>query len=259
MLQLRALRRSQVCVAGHTRIGAGSTVHAFATVGAVPQDLKHDAAEASGLAVGERCRIFEYAHLSGGTALGGGLTTIGDDAMLMSHCHVGHDCALGTGVVLASYAVLAGHVVVGEGARVSGASSVHQKVEIGRGAFVGGASALAHDLIPYGLAVGNRAHLAGVNLVGLRRARVSRAELRGMLRGYRYLFERREEGCYPPLPLPPRPTLSERAAAVASAGDDAEVPPRLREVAHFLLRRDERPGCSVCLPPPRQAAGVEEL
>ena len=229
-------RLSQVRVAGHTSIGASSTVHAFATVGATPQDLKY-AGEASRLVLGERCRVFEYAHLSGGTAAGGGFTSLGDDCLVMSHTHVGHDCRLGRGVVLASYAALAGHVRVGDGARVSGSTSVAQRVSIGRGAFVGGASALVDDLIPYGLAAGNRATLAGLNLVGLRRARVPPAELRALLRGYRYLFALPDEGCYPPLPLPPRPTLRERAAEVA-----APEHPRLQELADWLQGRGDGDG-----------------
>lgn len=216
-------------VAGHTCIGAASTVHAFATVGAAPQDLKYEG-EASRLVVGEHCRIFEYAHLSGGTAAGGGTTSLGDDCMVMSHSHVGHDCRLGRGVVLASHAALAGHVHLGDGARISGSSTVAQRVSVGRGAFLGGASALADDLIPYGMAVGNRASLVGLNLVGLRRQRAPPAELRALLRGYRYLFELPHEGCYPPLPLPPRPTLRERAAQI-----EAPEHPRLHELRDFVL------------------------
>ena len=97
---------SHVRVAGHTVVGAGSVVHAFVTLGATPQDLKY-AGEPSHLIIGERCRIAEYALLSGGTAIGGGVTSLGDGCFIMSHCHVAHDCHLGHDVLLASNAALA--------------------------------------------------------------------------------------------------------------------------------------------------------
>ena len=118
---------SHVRIIGHTTVGANSLVHAFATIGATPQDLKYRG-EPSVLRIGPDCRIGEYAYLSGGTAAGGGATSIGKGALIMSHCHVAHDCVLGEGVVLASSAALAGHVHVGDGARISGFSCVHQKV-----------------------------------------------------------------------------------------------------------------------------------
>ena len=231
---------SHVRVAGHTTVGAGSTLHAFSTVGATPQDLKYED-EPSVLTLGERCRVAEYAHISGGTAAaGGGGTSIGDDCMIMSHCHVAHDCVLGERVLLASSAALAGHVHIGDGARISGYSCVHQKVSIGRGAFLGGGSVLAHDLLPHGLAVGNRAHLLGLNLVGLRRRAVPPLELRAMLAAYRYLFELPEQGFYKPLPLASLPTLHERAAACAAAPEYAAYP-LLSEMNEFILGRRSVP------------------
>ena len=220
---------SHVRVAGHTVVGAETVVHSFATLGALPQDLKY-AGEPSHLVVGAGCRIAEYALLSGGTAAGGGVTALGDGCFVMSHCHVAHDCVLGEGVLLASSAALAGHVHVGDGARISGYSCVQQKVCVGRGAFLGGGSVLDHDLIPYGLAVGNRAQLHSVNVRGLRRQGSSPAELRALLSAYRYLFGLAGEGFYPPLPLPQRATLRERAAQV-----DLPDLPRVMNLVAFIL------------------------
>lgn len=211
---------SHVRIDGDTVVGRNTRVHSFATLGAEPFDLKHDPAANSTLVIGEQCRIAEYAHLSGGTSGGGGSTRLGDGCFIMSHCHVAHDCMLGDGVLLAVSAALAGHCHVGSGARISGYACVHQRVRIGMGAFVGGGAVLAADLIPYGLAVGNRATLASLNLVGLRRQRSgpeAAEELRLMLAAFRYLFEipLRGGGFYVPMELPHRPTLAARADEVA--------------------------------------------
>jgi UDP-N-acetylglucosamine acyltransferase len=223
---------SHVRISGQTAVGAGSMIGAFATLGAAPFDLKY-AGEPSFLVIGERCRIAEYAHLSTGTAAGGGLTSIGDDCLIMSHCHVAHDCVLGDSVLLASSSALAGHVHVGDGARISGCSCVHQKVSIGRAAFVGGGSVLAHDLIPYGLAVGNRARLLSLNLRGLRRQRVPPAELRAMLSAFRYVFDLPStDGAFLPLSLPRAPELRARAEQL-----EAHELPRVSEIARFVLGR----------------------
>lgn len=238
---------SHVRVAGHTSIGAGTTVFGFAMLGAAPQDLTYSG-DPSHLIIGARCRIFEYAHLSGGTAtLADGATTLGDDCLVMSHSHVGHDCTLGRGVVLAGSSGLAGHVRIDDGAIVSGHACVHQNVSIGRGAFLAGASVLVDDLIPYGLAAGNRAQLHSLNLRGLRRQSAPAAEVRAMLSAYRYLFDSPTEGFYPPLPLPPYSTLAGRAAAIDSTGY-----PRLAELVEFVLTRRSANSDlkrSLCQPP----------
>jgi len=206
---------AHVHVAEHTRIEEETTVHSFASVGAAPQDRKYRG-EPSALVVGRGCIIHNYAHLCGGTAAGGGATTIGEGCLIMSHCHVGHDSQLGDRVVLASNSSLAGHVHVGDDAQVSGHSCVHQRVSIGAGAFLGGASALTEDLVPHGLALGNRARLRAVNLVGLKRLGAPAAERRALLRAFRYVFDlpSETEAPYPPLELPRLGLLEERARMV---------------------------------------------
>ena len=231
--------RSHVVINGVTQIGENSTIHPFVSLGATPQDLKYRG-EPSALVVGRDCAVHEFSSVSGGTAGGGGATTLGDGVLLMSHTHVGHDCTLGDRVVLASGAALAGHVRVGDGAQVSGHSGVHQKVSIGAGAFVAAASTVVDDLIPYGLAVGNRATLRGLNLVGLRRAGAPRDEQRALLRGFRYLFGLRPSGLAPPLPLPPLAEIKARAALLRDH-DAAAAAPRLAEVCEFVLG-DRGPG-----------------
>lgn len=220
---------SHVRVAEHTKIGANSTVSSFSTLGALPQDLKY-AGEPSHLSIGEQCRIGEYVLLSGGTTAGGGVTELGDGCFVMSHCHVAHDCVLGNGVLLASSAALAGHVHVGEGARISGFSCVQQKVSVGRGAFLGGGSVLDRDLIPYGLAFGNRAGLHSINVRGLRRQQAALAEIRALLSAYRYVFGIKDEGYYPPLSLAPSSTIQGRALHI-----DVPHYPYVMELVAFIL------------------------
>jgi len=238
---------SHVVVNGHTTIGEDTQVFAHATVGAVPHDRKHLQGEQSELHVGRRCKIFEYAHISSGTRHGGGVTSVGDDCMLMSHTHVGHDCDLGENVVLASGSALAGHVVVGDHAIISGHSCVHQRVAIGRGAFVAGASVLVNDLIPYGVAIGNRAHLYSLNLRGLRRGYVSALEQRAMLRAFRFLFQLPAQHYYEPLPLPAGSSLQERAQELQLSRSGHN--PHVVAMANFVLgarpRHSTRP---LCLP-----------
>jgi len=241
-LEERVKLHSHVVLSGHTHVGSDTTIFPFATLGAKPQDLKY-AGERSELRIGRRCRVFEYAHLSGGTAGGGGVTTIGDDCMLMSHTHVGHDCRLGDRVLLASNSSLAGHVTVGDGAQVSGHSCVHQRVSIGNGAFLAAASVLVSDLVPFGLAIGNRARLETLNMRGLRRQRASPAEQRALLRAFRYVFELpASDRYYAPLDLPRSKCLEERARQV-------HLPqfPRVMEMVAFILgqrgRSATRPLC----------------
>lgn len=230
---------AHVHVAGHTRVDEETTVHSFASVGAAPQDRKYRG-EPSALLVGRDCTIHNYAHLCGGTEAGGGTTTIGDGCLIMSHCHVGHDAQLGDRVVLASNSSLAGHVRVGDDAQISGHSCVHQRVSIGAGAFLGGASALTEDLVPHGLAVGNRARLRAINLIGLKRLGAPAAERRALLRAFRYVFDLPSEieAPYPPLELPRLRHLEERARMVLSSLRPAAAEsgvPRVAEMMHFIL------------------------
>lgn len=172
---------AHVVLAGHTTVGAGTSIFPFAALGHAPQDLKYRGEDAS-VSIGAECTIREGVTIHPGTAGGGSITTIGDRCTLLAGAHVGHDCTLGDDVVLSNNVMLAGHVSVGRRAILGGGVGVHQFVRVGEMAFVGGLSGLEGDLIPFGLALGNRAHFAGLNLVGLRRHRVSSASV-ALLRG----------------------------------------------------------------------------
>ncbi len=168
--------KSHVVIAGDTSVGEGTVIFPFASIGQDPQDLKFKG-EHTRLEIGARNRIREYVTMNPGTEGGGGVTRIGDDGLFMANCHVAHDCQIGNRVVLVSSVAVAGHCVLGDDVIVGGLSGIHQFVRIGRGAMIGALSMVTADVIPYGLVQGPRAHLDGLNLVGLKRRGANRAEI----------------------------------------------------------------------------------
>lgn len=179
---------SHVVVAGRTRIGAGTRIWPFASIGHPPQDLKYRG-EDSRLEVGANCLIREHVTMNPGTEGGGMVTRVGAGCVFMAGSHVAHDCQIGDNVVLANNATLAGHVQLGDFAVLGGLSAVHQFVRIGSHAIIGGMSGVEKDVIPYGSAMGNRARLAGLNLVGLRRRGFDRGAIHALRGAYRMIFE----------------------------------------------------------------------
>ncbi|MGF1658366.1 MAG: acyl-ACP--UDP-N-acetylglucosamine O-acyltransferase [Rubrimonas sp.] len=218
---------SHVAVAGDTEIGARTRIWPFASIGHQPQDLKFRG-EKTRLTVGADCMIREGATLNPGTEGGGGLTSVGDRCLLMVGVHVGHDCRVGSDVIMANNATLGGHVEVGDGAVLGGICAVHQKVRIGRFAMVGGMTGVEKDVIPYGSVIGDRARLAGLNIVGLKRRGVAHSEIHAIRAAYRDIFE--GEGA-----------LAERAAVALEAYADA---PRAREIAAFIAEHSARAFCT---------------
>ncbi len=178
---------SHVVVEGHTTIGAGTRIFPFASVGHQPQDLKFHGEE-SRVEIGERCTIRESVTINPGTEGGGLLTKIGNDCLLMACSHVAHDATIGNNVVLANYVGIAGHSVIGDYVRFGGLCGVHQFVRIGNHAFIGAQSMIDADVIPYGMALGNRARLAGLNLVGLKRSGFDREAIHTLRAAYRMIF-----------------------------------------------------------------------
>jgi UDP-N-acetylglucosamine acyltransferase len=182
---------SHVVVEGRTHLAAGVQVYAFAAVGTRPQDLKF-AGEPSRLEVGANTIIREHCTLNPGTRGDRMETTVGADCVLMVGTHIAHDCVVADSVVMANQATLAGHVQVGESAFLGGLCAIHQFSRIGQGAMIGGMSGVENDVIPYGLVVGNRARLTGLNLVGLRRRGVPKTEVQKLRAAYQTLFLDRE-------------------------------------------------------------------
>lgn len=219
---------SHVAIAGRTEVGAGTRIFPFASIGHQPQDLKYHG-EASRLVIGERCIIRENVTVNPGTEGGGMLTSIGNDCLLMASSHVAHDCVIGNNVILANYVGLAGHCRIGDFVIFGGICGVHQYVRIGAHAFIGAQSMIDADVIPFGMAVGNRANLAGLNLVGLRRRAFDREAVHTLRTAYRMIFS--SEG-----------TLRERVDDAASI---FKAEPLVQDVVNFILGSNDRP---LCLP-----------
>jgi UDP-N-acetylglucosamine acyltransferase len=182
---------SHVVVAGLTSVGPNTHIYPFASIGHPPQDLKYKG-EASRLEIGANNIIREYVTMNPGTEGGGMLTRIGNNCLFMVGAHVAHDCTVGNHAIFANNATVAGHVSVQDFAILGGLSAVHQFVRIGRHAMVGGMSGVEQDVIPYGSVIGNRARLAGLNIVGLKRRGFSRGDIADLRKAYRLMFA--EEG-----------------------------------------------------------------
>jgi UDP-N-acetylglucosamine acyltransferase len=179
---------SHVTIEGRTTLGAGSLVYPFAALGGAPQHLG-DKGEDTSLVIGERCVIRENVTLNRGTKQGRGATEVGAECYLMAGAHVAHDCVVGRNVVFANNATIGGHVKVGDAVFLGGLCAVHQNSRIGDFAFVGGCAAVTADIIPYAIAQGNHAGLAGLNIIGMKRRGVPRDTIRMLRSLYLMLFE----------------------------------------------------------------------
>ncbi len=178
---------SHAVIAGRTDIGEGCEIHPFSVVGGPPQDMKYKG-ERSELIVGPFTTIREHVTMNGGTEGGGHVTRIGSHCLFLAGAHVAHDCQIGDHVILVNNATLAGHVTVEDHAILGGLCAVHQFVRIGAYAFIGGMSGVENDVIPFGMALGNRAHLAGLNILGLKRNGFDREQIHSLRKAYGLLF-----------------------------------------------------------------------
>ncbi|MEM8837467.1 MAG: acyl-ACP--UDP-N-acetylglucosamine O-acyltransferase [Pseudomonadota bacterium] len=183
--------KSHVALAGNTHIAEGAKIFPFASVGHQPQDLKFTGEETR-LIIGKNCTIREGVTVNPGTSGGISETRIGDDCALLANSHVAHDCIVGNNVILSNGVLLAGHVTLGDFVIMGGASAVHQFTRIGDHAFIGGLAGVENDVIPFGLALGNRAYLGGVNLIGMKRFNYPRESIHAVRQVYRALFETEE-------------------------------------------------------------------
>ena len=225
-LHARVRLAANVHIHGWTELGEDVQAHPFSVIGGPPQDLSYKG-EPTRLQVGPRTVIREHATLHRGTVRGKSVTKVGADCFIMSQAHVAHDCVVGDNVVLAQAATLGGHVQLEDFVFLGGLCAIHQYGRVGRHAFVGGLAAVVADVIPYGSAFGNHAHLAGLNVIGMKRRNFSRETIHDVRAAYRLLFA--EEG-----------TFQERLEDVAELY--AHVP-EVREIVTFIRADAQRPLC----------------
>ena len=180
--------QSHVNITGYTKIGKNNKIYPFASIGSDPQDLKYKG-EKTKLLIGESNVIREYVTINPGTIGGGGITKIGDNSLFMIGAHIAHDCVIGNSVVIANSAAIAGHAEINDHVVIGGNCGVQQYTRIGRMAMIGGMTGVSRDVIPYGLSTGNRNFLNGINIVGLRRSKVSNKDIIGLTDAYKKIFK----------------------------------------------------------------------
>ena len=179
---------SNVVLAGNTKIGKSNEIFPFASIGSPPQDLKYKG-EKNSLIIGDNNRFREYTNINPGTAQGGGLTKIGNNNLFMVYTHVAHDCLIGDNVVLANNVQVGGHVIIENNAIIGGSCAIHQFSRIGQYAMIGGMTGVLSDVIPFSLSLGNRNNLAGLNLIGLRRAGIKNSDIKIIKKSYEIIFK----------------------------------------------------------------------
>jgi UDP-N-acetylglucosamine acyltransferase len=219
---------SHVVIEGHTELGEDCVVHPFSFLGGPPQHTGYKG-EPTRLTIGARNLIREQVTMHLGTVQGRGVTTVGSDGFFFVGVHVGHDCVVGDNVTMANCATLGGHAQIADYVFLGGLSAVHQHSRVGRYAFIGGLAAVTKDVIPFGSAWGNHAHLEGLNLVGLKRRGFTREVINDLRAAYRLLFA--EEG-----------TLQERIEDVERVFAGS---PDVKEIIDFVRADAARP---LCLP-----------
>ena len=178
--------QSHVSITGNTKIGKANKIYPFVSIND-PQDLKYNGEETS-LVIGDNNKIREYVTINPGTIGGGGKTIIGNNCLFMISSHIAHDCYVGNNVIIANNVPLGGHAIIEDNVVIGGNSAVQQFTRIGKMAMIGGMTGVLNDVIPYGLSTGNRNSLQGLNLIGLRRAKVENKDILGLSEAYKEIF-----------------------------------------------------------------------
>ena len=217
---------SNVHIEGNTEVGRGTKIFPFASIGTQPQDLKFKGEENS-LIIGENNSIREYVTINPGTKGGGSTTIIGNNCLFMISSHIAHDCKIGNNVIIANNVPLGGHVTIEDSVVIGGNSAVQQFTRIGRLAMIGGMTGVLKDVIPFGLSIGNRNFLQGLNLIGLRRHKYDNQKIMGLDRAYKEIFSSKN--------------LHENLSKINGEYKDNEL---VGEVIKFIEKDKKRPICS---------------
>ena len=217
---------SNVHIEGDTKVGNGTKIFPFASIGTQPQDLKFKG-EKNSLTIGENNLIREYVTINPGTEGGGSKTIIGNNCLFMISSHIAHDCKIGNNVIIANNVPLGGHVTIEDSVVIGGNSAVQQFTRIGRLAMIGGMTGVLKDVIPFGLSIGNRNYLQGLNLIGLRRHKYDNQKIIGLDKAYKDIFALKN--------------LHENLNKINGEFKDNEL---VAEVIKFIEKDKKRPICS---------------
>jgi UDP-N-acetylglucosamine acyltransferase len=229
---------SHVVVHRGVTLGEGCKVSSMAVLGAPPQNTKHKGAPTT-LIVGRNCTIREGVTMHRGTDTSRGETTVGDNGHFLAYSHIAHDCIVGNNVTMANVATLGGHVEVGDNVTLGGLVAVHQLTRIGHHAFAGGAAIIDGDVIPYGIVMGNRARLRGLNVIGMKRSGVARADIFALRKAYKMIFD-------------PARSVAENIPAVEQ---ELGGLPIVRDMLDFIQARGKR---HFTVPPLRDSAASDD-
>jgi len=217
---------SNVHIEGNTKIGRGTKIYPFASIGTTPQDLKYNN-EPNSLIIGENNNIREHVTINPGTEGGGGKTIIGNNCLFMISSHIAHDCKVGNDVIIANNVPLGGHVTIEDSVIIGGNSAVQQFTRIGRLAMIGGMTGVLKDVIPFGLSVGNRSYLQGLNLIGLRRKNYENKNIIELGKAYKEIFSSKN--------------LHENLNKIINEYKDNIL---VKEVVNFISKDKKRPICT---------------
>ena len=217
---------SNVHIEGNTKIGKETKIFPFASIGTQPQDLKFNN-EKNSLVIGENNLIREYVTINPGTVGGGSKTLVGNNCLFMISSHIAHDCTIGNNVILANNVPLGGHVTIEDSVVIGGNSAVQQFTRIGRMAMIGGMTGVLKDVIPFGLSIGNRNYLQGLNLIGLRRNKYENQKIIELDKAYKEIFGSKN--------------LHENLSKISEEFKNNEL---VREVIEFIEKDKKRPICS---------------
>ncbi len=217
---------SNVHIEGNTKIGEKTKIFPFACIGTQPQDLKFKN-EKNSTVIGKENLIREYVTINPGTEGGGSKTIIGNKCLFMISSHIGHDCHIGNNVIIANNVPVGGHVTIEDSVVVGGNSAVQQFTRIGRLAMIGGMTGVWKDVIPFGLALGNRNYLQGINLIGLRRKNYENKKIMDLNKAYKEIFS--------------SSSLYENIKKINNIYSDNEL---VKEVINFIKKDKKRPICS---------------
>ena len=220
------LIQSHVNITGNTTIGKGNKLYSFASIGSDPQDLKYKGEETK-LLIGDNNTIREHVTINTGTVQGGGLTKIGNNNLIMIGAHIAHDCIIGNNIVMANNTAIAGHAEIEDFVIIGAKCGVQQFTRIGKRAMIGGMTGVLRDVIPYGLSTGNRNYLNGINVVGLRRDKVSNKDILGLTDAYKEIFKTE--------------VLSENLKNLNGKYTDN---PLVKDVLDFINKDKKRPICT---------------